>query len=215
MFLPQDTAKERSAVVALVCDTLHGNQQGGGPSMTLIKSKVDELFAKVLSQPDGHVYDNPVTGGRFLKGESGEDGIAYQKHEAAKALLAQEWFTVYGPPNAPLLPLRPGDWDNMRYGRIGGLPILVGSYARSLSFRDWVVHNHPSFEDFACGLMVFPDIRARASEDPLILKRYPPRVLVGMLSQGAFWERPDGGLLVPTPRARRGPSKLRNFGVRV
>lgn len=155
--------------------------------MTLIKNKVDELFAEVLSQADGHVYDNPVTGGRFLKGESGEDSIAYQKHDAEKALLAREWFAVYGPPNAPLLPLLPWDWDSMRYGGTGGLPVLVGFYARSLALLDWKVHEHPSFEDFAQGLMMTPDIRARASEDPLILKPYPPRVLVGM-SQGAYWE---------------------------
>jgi hypothetical protein len=156
--------------------------------MSLIKNKVDELFVEVLSQPDGHVYDNPVTGGRFLKGESGEDSNAYQKHDAMKALLAQEWFAVNGPPNAPLLPVTQLDWDDMRRGIIGGLPIFVGWYARSLGLHDWNVHEHPSFEDFARGLMMFPEIRARASEDPLVLKRYPPRKLIGMYPQGAFWE---------------------------
>ena len=165
--------------------------------MILIKDEVDALFQDVLSEPDGLVCENPVTGGRFLKGETGDDSIAYQKHEAAKALLAQEWFAVYGPRNAPLLPLLPCDWDRMRYGSAGGLQTVIGFYARSLSFRDWEVHNHPTFEEFARGLMMFPDIRARASEDPLIVKRYPPRALVGMFSQGAFWE----------PRASRRRSK--------
>jgi hypothetical protein len=159
--------------------------------MTLIKNKVDALFQKVLLQPDGRVVDNPVTGGRFLKGESGEDSIAYQKRAAEEALLAQEWFAVYGPPNAPLLPLLPWDWDGMRYGSTGGLPTLIGFYARSLSFQDWRVQNHPSFEDFARGVMVFPNIRERAGQDPLVTTRYPPRSLVGM-HDGAFWEPAAG-----------------------
>jgi hypothetical protein len=99
---------------------------------------------------------NPVTGGWFLKGETGEDSISYQKRAAERALLAQEWFAVYGPRSAPLLPLLPWDWDRMRYDCTGGPETLVGFYARSLSFRDWRVHDHPSFEDFARGLMVFP-----------------------------------------------------------
>jgi hypothetical protein len=153
--------------------------------VTLIKDKVNALFQDVLSQPDGRGCENPVIGGRFLKGETGEDSIAYQKRAAERALLAQEWFAVYGPRNAPLLPLLPWDWDRMRYGGTGGLETLVGFYARSLSFRDWRVHDHHSFEDFARGLMVFPDIRAGL--DPLVVKKYPPLALVGM-SDGAFWE---------------------------
>jgi hypothetical protein len=77
----------------------------------------------------------------------------------------------------------------MRYGSAGGLQTPIGFYARSLSFRDWRVHNHPSFQDFARGLMVFPDIRMRAGQDPLVAKRYPPRALIGM-HDGAFWEPP-------------------------
>jgi hypothetical protein len=156
--------------------------------MTLIKDKVDALFQQVLLQPNGQC-ENPITGGLFLKGETGEDSIPHQMRAAEKALLAQEWFAVHGPRNAPLLPLIPSDWDEMRYGGTIGLPILVGSYARSLSFQDWKVHNHPTFEDFARGVMVFPDIRDRAGQDPLVAKRYPPRALIGM-HDGAFWEPP-------------------------
>lgn len=156
--------------------------------MTLIKDKVDALFRHVLLQPNGQC-ENPVTGGWFLKGETGEDSIPYQKRAAEKALLAQEWFAVNGPRNAPALPLIPSDWDEMRYGGTGGLPILVGFYARSLSFREWSVHAHPPFRDFARGLMVFSDISARAGEDPLVVRRYPPRAVIGM-TNGAFWELP-------------------------
>jgi hypothetical protein len=154
--------------------------------VTLIKDKLDALFQHVLLQPNGQCQ-NPVTGGWFLKGESGEDSIPYQKRAAEKALLAQEWFAVHGPRNAPPLPLIAWEWDKMRYGCTGGLETLVGLYARSLSFRDWRAHDHPSFEDFARGLMVFSDIRTRAGQDPLVVKKYPPLALIGM-TNGAFWE---------------------------
>jgi hypothetical protein len=156
--------------------------------MTLIKEKIDALFLKVRLQPDGPC-ENPVTGGSFMKGETGEDSIAHQKHVAELALLAQEWFAVHGPANAPLLPLIPWDWDRMRYGSTDGLQTLIGFYARSLSFRDWKVHSHPPFKDFARGLMVSPDISMRAGQDPQLVKRYRPRALVGM-ADGAFWEPP-------------------------
>ena len=159
--------------------------------MSLIKNKVDALFRCALPQPNG-LCENPVTGGWFMKGETGEDSISYQKHAAERALLAQEWFAVFGPADAPVLPLLPWDYDSLRYGTIGLTP-LVGFYARSLSFRDWQVHDHPSFEDFASGLMVFPNISTRVAQDSPLAERYPPRALAGMHA-GAFWEPPNGCL---------------------
>jgi hypothetical protein len=67
---------------------------------------------------------NPVTGGRFLKGETGDDSIAYQKLAARKALLAQEWFALYGPRGAPPLPLTPSGTEDMR--REWSLNCLIG-----------------------------------------------------------------------------------------
>jgi len=175
--------------------------------MTLIKDRIDALFQAVLSKSDGSVCENPVTGGGFLKGETGDDSIMYQKHAAEIALLAQEWFAVAGPRNAPLLPLRQAEWDMMRYCSAGGMQTLVGFFARSLSFQGWKVHNHPTFEDFARGLMTFPDIRSRAGQDPLVAKRYPPRVLVGMWPHGAFWEPPTRGLLDTSGESPRSEQK--------
>ena len=157
--------------------------------MRLIKDKVEAIFQDVLSQPDGQVCENPVTGGRFLKGETGEDSIAYQKRTAEKALLAQEWFAVHGPRNAPPLPVKAQDWEEMRHEF--GLNTLIGFYARSLAIRNWDVHNHPSFEDFARGLMAidtgFWALQQRVG--PAVLKRYPPRALAGM-TPGTFWAPP-------------------------
>ena len=158
--------------------------------MSLIKHKVDMLFVRVLLQPDGNVCENPVTEGRFVKGETGEDSIAYQKHAAEMALLAQEWFAVYGPSNAPPLPVTAWGWEEMRHDF--GLSALVGSYARSLAKRNWAVHIHPAFEDFARGLMAIDtglwDLQNRVGPD--VLKRYPPCALVGM-TPGTYWAPPE------------------------
>jgi hypothetical protein len=156
--------------------------------MSLIKDKVDALFRRVLLQPNGQC-ENPVTGGRFMKGESGEDSIAYQKHAAEKALLAQEWFALHGPRYAPPLPVTAWGWEEMR--RDFGVKTLIGFYARSLSIRNWEVHIHPSFEDFARGLMAIDtglwDLQHRVGPD--VLKRCPPRALTGM-TPGAYWAPP-------------------------
>lgn len=160
--------------------------------MTLIKDKVEALFKDVLSQPDGRVCENPVTAGQFLKGETGEDSIAYQKHDAEKALLAQERFALSGPRGAPPLPVTPFGWEEMR--RDFGLNSLIGFFARSLAIRGWDVNSHPSFEDFARGLLAIDtglwDLQNRVGPD--VLKRYPPRPLVGM-TPGTYWAPPKEG----------------------
>jgi hypothetical protein len=173
--------------------------------MTLIKDKVDALFQQVLLQPNGQC-ENPVTGGWFLKGESGEDSIAHQKHAAEKALLAQEWFALHGPRYAPPLPVTAWGWEEMR--RDFGLKPLIGFYARSLAIRNWEVHIHPSFEDFARGLLAIDTglwvLQQRVG--PALLKRYSPRALAGM-TPGAYWAPPKEceEFLVEYRRARRQP----------
>ena len=70
--------------------------------------------------------------------------------------VPREWFAVNGPRDAPPLPLSYDDVEDYRKAR--GLTGVVGFYARSLSRqgygrRSYDVRNHPSFHDFACGLM--------------------------------------------------------------
>jgi hypothetical protein len=77
----------------------------------LIKRQVDQLFAK-LKATRGECCINPITAGGFVKGL---DPIAEQKVDAVVALLAQEWFEVNGPPDAPLLPLNVHDRDRFNF----------------------------------------------------------------------------------------------------
>ena len=153
----------------------------------LMTNQIDVLF-----RSSGEVWENPITGGRFVKDRSGEDSLAYQKRDARKALFAREYFALHGPPGAPPLPLTQNDWDDMR--RNSGLTVLVGFFARSLNFRDWQVYKHPPFEDFARGLMAIPDtglwdLRGRLGQEPRVIKKYSPCPLPGM-TPGLYWAPP-------------------------
>ena len=158
-------------------------------SNSLIKREVEQLFAEIKAKR-GECCVNPITGGGFVMGL---DPIAIQKKEAIVALLAREWFAVNGPSDAPPLPLC--DVDSYRDAR--GLKGVVGFYARSLSRqgygrRRYDVCNHPSFDDFACGLMALATERGLWSleQDETLIRRFPPRPLVGMM-RSAFWVPPE------------------------
>ena len=152
---------------------------------SLIEKEVDRLFG----EPDA-ANINPITG----MVNWGNEPIGPQKRAAILPLLAREWFAVYGPRDAPPLPLAHEDVEDHR--RAGGLAAIVGFFARSLSRQgygrqSYDVCNHPSFDDFACGLMA----RAMDSglwdleKDEQLKRRFPPRPLAGM-TPGAYWAPP-------------------------
>jgi hypothetical protein len=147
-----------------------------------ISRKVDQLFDG-LNAKRGDYCVNPVTGGRFIWGD---DPVEPQKETARRALAAQEWFAVNGPPDAPLLPLSHDDMEDYRRAR--GLKGLVGFYSRSLAIQDYDVLKHPTFDDFCCGLMAIDTGAWGIEKDAQLRKRFPPRQLAGMTS-GAYWAR--------------------------
>jgi len=153
-------------------------------SNSLIKREVEQLFAEIKAKR-GECCVNPITGGGFVMGL---DPIAIQKKEAIVALLAREWFAVNGPSDAPPLPLY--DVDSYRDAR--GLKGVVGFYARSLSRQRYDVCKHPSFDDFARGLMALAKERGlwNLEKDETLIRRFPPRPLVGMM-RSAFWAPPE------------------------
>ena len=149
-----------------------------------VEELVDRLFGEIKAK-HGECCDNPVTGGGFVWGI---DPIATQKKEAIVRLLAREWFAVNGPPDAPPLPLSSNDVEDYRIAR--GLMGIVGFYARSLSAQGYDVQKHPSFDDFACGLMAINTGMWGIENDENLKKRFPPRPLEGM-TPSAFWAPPE------------------------
>jgi hypothetical protein len=155
---------------------------------TNLKKHVDQLFA-ALNAKHGDSCRNPVTGGAFVWGI---DPLRVQKTEAVRALRACEWFAVNGPRDAPPLPLSHEDIED--YRKAGGLTAVVGFYARSLSRggygrQSYEVSNHPTFHDFACGLMAISTGLWGIEKDAQLRLRFPPRPLAGM-TPGAYWAPP-------------------------
>jgi len=154
---------------------------------TNYKSPIDEIVDRLFSEikaKRGESCRNPVTGGGFIWGI---DPIAPQKKAAVLALRAQEWFAVNGPRDAPPLPLSCDDVERYRDAR--GLAAVVGFYARSLSRLDYDVQKHPSFEEFARGLMAMNTGLWGIEKDENLKRRFPPRPLAGM-TPGAYWAPP-------------------------
>jgi hypothetical protein len=154
---------------------------------SLIEKEVDRQFSEIEAE-HGEICDLPITGASIVWGV---DPIAPEKEYAMVALLAREWFAVNGPPDAPPLPLY--NFDSYRGAR--GLKGVVGFYARSLSRQGYGrqsfdVCNHPSFDDFARGLMAINTGLWRTEKDENLKKRFPPRLLEGM-TPSAFWAPPE------------------------
>src|SRR5437870_1229989 len=120
--------------------------------MTSIDMEVDRLFSEMLSQHD-EMCRNPVTGAGFVRGL---DPIEPQKQSACRALRAREWFAIYGPHDAPPLPVH---WNELQRAKRGGdLPHLVAYYCQSLEGVDFAVNQHPPFEAYARGVFALPDV---------------------------------------------------------
>jgi hypothetical protein len=163
-----------------------------------IEGLVDLLFIGIDAKR-GECCDLPVTGARIVWGV---DPIAPQKRAAVVALRAQEWFAVNGPHDAPPLPLSHDDVERYRNAR--GLKGVVGFYARSLARQGYDVRKHPSFNDFAGGLMAINTGLWGIERDEALKGRFPPRPLEGM-TPSAFWSPPEEyeELMASQRRARK------------
>jgi hypothetical protein len=110
-----------------------------------------------------------------------------------KALAARKWFAENGPPDVQPLPLGYDEREQMKSNaamRIVPMSYrILAWYARSLDCRKYDVLKHPSFEDYACGVMASqfspPDIQTGELQS-----RFPARSLYG-LGPGLIWEPPE------------------------
>jgi hypothetical protein len=151
---------------------------------SLIKASVDRKFRE-LSAKRGELCRNPVVGdGDFV---TGVDPLKPQKEMAYRALLAQEWFALYGPRDAPPLPI----YNTSDAKRGQGLLHLLAYFTQSLSGQDYAVHIHPSFEDYAAGVLASPGVPWFFERNEELKKRFPPRPLPGLDQQNLCWLTPE------------------------
>jgi hypothetical protein len=151
-----------------------------------IKEHVDRLFKANRKE---EIAEIPIVGGHYCPGL---DNIRPLKKLARAALAAREWFYENGPADLQPLPLSYNEREEVkREGGLSGLSTILGLYARSLGCRDYDVDEHPSFFEYACGLMASDFIGgyARMQENQQLRKRFPPRPLKG-LGPGLCWEPP-------------------------
>jgi hypothetical protein len=146
------------------------------------KPYVDRLFREATDRSYS-LRQNPITGGRWL---NGVDRVRPQKEAACRALVARAWF-AWSNPDMPALPLSDEERSDLK--RLPGSDYILSEYATSLALQDYDTFRHPSFEQYARGVMAYPSAPEFIRNDPQLLKRYPPRPLPG-LGSGLCWNDP-------------------------
>jgi hypothetical protein len=134
----------------------------------------------------GKICEIPILGGHYVPGF---DRTKRLKEKARRALLAREWFADHGPSDVQPLPLGHGEREGLKHG---GVDHIVAWYARSLDCLNYDVLNHPSFYDYACGVMASefcPNFIRTEDKTEELQRRFPPRPLNG-LGPGLVWEPP-------------------------
>ena len=114
---------------------------------TSIRREVERLFGEISAER-GDLCTNPVTGGEFVYGF---DSIKRQKAAAYKRLLVREYFALNAPPDAPRMPTDEHDRGRAKYAG-GLLGFITAQYLWSLE-NQHDLRIHPSFADFASGLL--------------------------------------------------------------
>jgi hypothetical protein len=145
-----------------------------------IKRYVDRLFKANRRESWAEI---PILGGHYVPRK---DNIRPLKKKACAALDARRWFYENGPADLQPLPLSYGEREDLKRG--GALHILAW-FARSLEAEYYDYLGHPSFFDYACGVMASEHAPNFIKKEQL-LKRFPPRPLDG-LGPALCWEPPE------------------------
>ena len=102
------------------------------------------------------------------------------------ALAARKWFAENGPPDLQPFPLGYGERERLKHG---GADHILAWYARSLEHLNYDWRLHPSFDDYARGVMASKDCPYFVKDDEELQKRFPPRPLA-YLNNAMVWEPP-------------------------
>ena len=114
--------------------------------------------------------------------------IERQKELACRAIRGREVFARTAPSDAPQLPLSYKERERLDTGRHGSLAIIVAGYAESVWFRKYDMDVHPTFEEYARGIMASPYAPIGIKQDAELRRRFPPRPLPG-LGPYLIWTR--------------------------
>jgi hypothetical protein len=106
---------------------------------------------------------------------------------AIRAVLARRWFAVNGPQDDDLQPLPLGWFERQSMYRCGATQILYW-FARSLANLNYDTTQHPSFYDYACGILAFEREGSELLEQ--LKHRFPPRLLPGLDRTTGDWSLP-------------------------
>ena len=159
-------------------------------SVTNFSSELDREVERLFTDNppiDGKPCHNPVTGGGYM---GGLDPIEEQIEAARRALQARNWFREHGPADAQPLPISSSERADIHlrndYARFLFHHILE-LYSRSLEAQQFDVIQHPSFADFAAGVLWDAEhdgghLPNCPDELPQLRKRFPPRRLPGLLA---------------------------------
>jgi hypothetical protein len=137
---------------------------------------------------------SPVRGWADFVG--GFDAIELCIGPAIRAILARRWHAVNGPQDPDLQPL-PLGCHEMEDAKLQGCAgRMLAWYSRSLAHSDCDIQQHPSFYEYACGILAFEREGSELLEQ--LKRRFPPRVLPGLDKSTGDWDPPpteqeDGG----------------------
>jgi hypothetical protein len=118
-----------------------------------------------------------------------EADTARIKRMLHSAVRARQHFRQHGPSWAPLLPLTFDDIEQMEHDPSNRVE-LVGHYASSLMMQQWNLKLHPSFHDYASGVMAYKYAPEHLRNDPELMAEFSARPLAG-LDKGLSWRSPE------------------------
>ena len=148
--------------------------------------------ARVYENGPDDIEDNPVAGwADFAECSSPGELI----EAAIRAVLARRWYGVNGPQDPDLQPLPLGWSERYDVPKCGASHILDW-FARSLAQFRYDIVRHPSFYDYACGILAQQREGSQLREE--LKHRFPPRLLPGLNESTGDWgppptEQEDGG----------------------
>src|SRR5215218_5314507 len=115
---------------------------------------------------------------------SGVDERNQSKGLQGKALRARDWFAVNGPGSLPPLPITYQERESLH---VSPLLYIYSKFARSVASLGYAIEQHPSFEDYARGVMASEQHAPPfITDDEQLKQQFGPTPLEG-LGPGLCW----------------------------